>query len=129
GAVEDGGGILRNERRSHRRGAAADVEAAEPEVGDLGADGVGVELARERRGRGGRRRGAPPRGRGGGSAARRGGRGKAAGRAGAAGWSSWCWSWSLSSRWSARSASATARRRSCRSVPRGALAVSVCRTP
>ena len=35
GAVEDGGGILRNLRRRYRRGAAADVEAAEPEVGDL----------------------------------------------------------------------------------------------
>src|SRR5262249_61590746 len=50
GAVEDGGGILRDDRRVQGRTAAADVEAAEPEVDELGHDGVEVvELTREGR--------------------------------------------------------------------------------
>src|SRR5262249_24465527 len=44
GAVEHRGGVLRDDRRVHRRRATADVEAAEAEVGQLGADEGGIQL-------------------------------------------------------------------------------------
>src|SRR5262249_62184156 len=82
GGVEDRRRVLGDERGSDGRSSATDVEAAQAEVGELRADGVGIELTGERRGGGGGGGGGGgPRRRGGQGLGQRGGRGGGGGGA------------------------------------------------